>query len=221
MLDATETLEVPESSENISAPKELSFEMDYSKYPEVDFFDEYYEKIPELDELSKTNINEYKRKLASTINEIFDKYFKENLQKNGEVFVNAVIKRKECIPIIFSNLMEKSFSQLGINYQESKVDLETLFSESVGNFPRHAQTDLEKDEKIPFKLLITKNNIQFLVGRTDLEDIPQEEMNKLCAIPNLLNMDLNNLNFDTNEFAKNLSNDNVKSVSEMRMEEVF
>ena len=149
------------SNENIQFINRLEFD---KQYPKPINFGEIYDKEISSIDTAKNEFDKNKSRLK-LVEEVYENYFK-NIELGKDVFFNAVLPKKECIQGMLRKLLDRLSSLLNID-QEILHDIKLASNEAIIDFIEH-----EKDkENFQFKMLVSNNQIQFLIGDLSLKNI--------------------------------------------------
>ncbi len=167
-----------ENKENL-IPDHLEFGIDYGK--PVDFFEKYRQEITEIhDNIEGGDTISVKRK--DMLDAMIKDYFQDYAENNKPVFLNSIIHQKECVVPFFRSLIGRLLMKKG--YTSFQVrDVTNLFGEAFGNLIKHEdKSAYVVTDKIPFKLLIDLEKLQFLLGDSDIPESGKIDNSQIHAI---------------------------------------
>lgn len=142
-------------------PEKLEFESQYSQPEDLSIV--YGEKISLVDKLGEEKKQFEANKIRKEIiDEIYQKYFTKYPEQ--DVFINVIVPDKKCIPGMFCHLIDQALKNLPIeNIKDIAADIATVFSEAMTNRVKY-----HPEMNTPLKILIKKDEIQVLLGETNI-----------------------------------------------------
>lgn len=179
-LETAERMETQPEKEQQAVPDQIEFEKDYGN--PVDLFDKHRDQIDAIIN-NKEHIKEIAVRRRELLNELINDYFANYVKDNQPVFLNCTIHQKECIVTFFRALVKKILLNKKEISRLKMDEVDTLFGEAFNNLVKHEkESAYALTDKIPFKLLITPQKLQFLLGNSNISSSGKVDISQIPEI---------------------------------------